>query len=572
MLPKVTSKITAVELLHLIEEGRNAELYRDVDSLRKILLTVWSDHNSLPTFAEYEPAIRAELLRLCGFFLTFYGRSRNRKDYQLQAKNVLTNAIEIFQAERLIDKAAESKIILAFCYWNSGEVSECEALLDLVENDFSENKVHPIYLQIQINRLLVLTWSCKYKEGQKLINEISDEMEFCKDLRLKAMFHSEAGIIFRRAELFENALYHYQEALRLATKIRNQRFVALNLNNLSLLYRDIKDFKTSHSFADKSIKFYSDLGDNGWIPHVLDTKALIYIDENKFSKALQAIEDALTYFYQGEDYNGLTAALWTKTQCLLRLGRLEDALVTFGELYKIANEQIGEIAVKKFAKNLADEIYMLRHLPLTEEMTEFKKARVAKALIEANGSVSKASKILQLKNHQALSDILNKQFPGLIEELGFKRRARRGSRNAKSELKDACTVVLDKSEIHNEKEISRLVLQNKNFSFDFHFSSEKFETFYFDKYLMQRFGIDCGAIVAVIPVKEFSKGLIILVSNEAVFTIAKVEYDDWAKIYFISDESGQPIPLDEENVIGEPVGYCLMEAADKKFIEFSRLG
>ena len=89
---------------------------------------------------------------------------------------------------------------------------------------------------------------------------------------------------------------------------------------------------------------------------------------------------------------------------------------------------------------------------------------------------------------------------------------------------------------------------------------------------MQRFGIDCGAIVAVIPVKEFSQGLIILVSNEDVFTIAKVEYDDWAKIYFISDESGQPIPLDEENVIGEPVGYCMMEAADKKFIEFSRLG
>jgi tetratricopeptide (TPR) repeat protein len=562
MMREIASKLTNAELLFLIEEAGNAEMCRDIDALRKILQTVWKVNDRLPAFTEFEPSIRAELLRLCGFFLTFYGRCRNLRDYQLQAKDVLTNAIEIFHAEKLFDKAAESKIILAFCYWNSGEVSECEALLSLVENDFSDNKIHPVYLQIQINRLLILAWNKKYEEAINTISKISGSIEFCKDLRLRAMFHSEAGITFRRAKRFEDALYHYQEALRITTQIGNQRFVALNLNNLALLYRDIKDFKASHSFADKSLKIYSDLGDRGWIPHVLDTKALIYIDENKFSQALKTIEEALSYFFKGEDYDGLTAALWTKVRCLIRLGRAEEAFITFIDLEKIALEQIGEIAVRKFTRNLAAEIYVLRHLPLTEEVAEFKKARVKAALIEANGVVGKAAQILRLKNHQALSEILNKQFPELLGELGFKRRARRTP--GKSETAQS-------AEIQQEREISRLILKNKNFSFDFKLSSEKFETFYFGRSLMKTFGIESDAIVVVVPT-ELKAGMIVLISGEDGFSIGKTEYDEWAGVYFISDEQGSTIPVGENNVVGEPVGFCPFSEGGKKFVGFSRLG
>ena len=48
----------------------------------------------------------------------------------------------------------------------------------------------------------------------------------------------------------------------------------------------------------------------------------------------------------------------------------------FVELENIAAEHIGEIAVKKFAKNLTEEIYVLRNLPFTDEVAEFKKERV----------------------------------------------------------------------------------------------------------------------------------------------------------------------------------------------------
>jgi tetratricopeptide (TPR) repeat protein len=565
MLPETTPKLPVTEILHLIEEARNAELCRDVDSLRKILQTVWNDNNRLPTFTDYEPAIRAELLRLCGFFLTFYGRSRNLRDYQLQAKDLLTNATEIFQSEGLADKAAESKIILAFCYWNSGEVSECEALLSLVENDFSENKIHPVYLQIKINRMMLLCWCEKFDEAFAIINEISPLMDYCKDSRLKILFNFEAAILFHRKLKYEDAIFYFSESIRLAKDNSNFHLLALTYNNLSLLYRDMKLFNEAHDLSSKSFDILKKLNHIGWIPHILDSKALIYIDENKYREALEVIEEALTYFYEGEDYKGLTAALWTKVRCLIRLERAEDAFLIFADLKNIAAERIGEVAVKKFAKSLTEEIYVLRHLPLADEIAEFKRARVSAALIEANGVVGKAAKILRLKNHQALSDILNKQFPELLGELGFKRRARRTTQ------KQSKTININSADILQEREISRLILTDKHFSFDFKVPSDRFETFYFDKHFMKSFGIDSGAVVAVIPVTELKAKMVILISNENGFIVGKTEYDGWAGIYYISDEKGNPIPIDEKNIIGEPIGFCLFSEADKKYIQFSRL-
>lgn len=566
MLPETTSKIATTELLNLIEEVRNAELSRDTNSLREILLSVWKDDNRVPDFAEYEPAIRAELLRLCGFYLTFHGRSRNLTDYQLRAKDALTNAIEIFQAEGLADKAAESKINLAFCFWNSGEVEECEALLSLVENDFNENKIHPVYLQTKINRMMLLCWCEKFDEAFAIVNEISPLMNYCVDLRLRIMFYVETGILFHHKFKYTDAIFYFSEAIRLAKESNNLYFLAMAYNNLSLLYLDLKVFEDAHAFSVKSFDLLRKLNHMGWIPHILDSRALIYLGENKFEEALEVVETALKYFYNGEDYKGLTATLWTKVQCLFRLGRAEDALIVFSKLENIASIHIGEVAVRKYARKLTEEVYVLRHVPFAEECAEFKKARVAKALVEANGTIGVAAKILGVKSHQALSDILNNQFPGLLQELGFSRRARRGTggKRARSEAANS-------ERVSGEREITRLILPGNNFSFNFNVPSEKFETFYFDKNLMKNFGVGSASIVAVVPLSELKAGQYVVVYEKDIFTVAKTEYNDWSGVYFISDEKGEPLPLDEKNIVGEPIGYCLFSKTDEKLIEFSRL-
>lgn len=567
MLPEIAPKLSDKEILLLIEDARNAELCRDLDALRNILQRVWNDNDRLPTFTDHEPKIRAELLRLYGFFLTTYGISRNLKNFQSQGKDLLTNAIEIFQTENLTDKAAEANVILAFCYWNSGEVSECEAILSLIEEEFRQNQFHPVSLQIRVNRLMIYYWKKEYTKGIKLIKEISQAMSLCSDLRLKAMFHNQAGVIYRKNQFFEDSAFHFSEAVRFATKLNNLRFIAANYNNLSLLYLDTKKIDEAHSSISKSITILAEINDNGFLPHALDTKALIYIDENKYEEALKTIDEALGYFNKGEDYSGLTDAIWTKIRCLLRLGQKEDALISFAELEKISSEQIGEVAVKKFAKNLSDEIYTLRGLDFADEVVEFRKERVSAAMVEAKGVIGKAAKILGLKNHQALSDMLHKQFPGLLNELGFQRRARRNS----VILKKGNSPTKKTSETPEYWEIIALNLDDKDFSFDFEITFENFETYFFDRFFMQSFGIETAAVVAVATVTKLEPEMVILGSNENQFFIGKAQYDEWTGIYFVEDVKGNPIPFDIENLLGQPVGFCPASDVDKKHIRFSRL-
>ncbi len=560
MLPESAPELTTNELLHLIEEARNIELCRDLDSLREILLTVWNIEET-PRFDNYEEPIKAELLRLCGVFLSFYGFARSLKDYQIRGKNLLMNAAEIFEENKISDKAAEAKINLAFCYWNLGEVNEMEAILNMVESDFSKNLLHPIYLRVRLNRLLIHLWKQDIKSGLEVIDDIALSMQFCTDLRLLAMFHNQAGIFYRISKNYNKAVFHLNEAVRFADEAKNKLFAAFNFNNLALVYKDIKDFQSALKYITDSIEQAEKLNNKGFLPHALDTKALIFLDWNKPKNALDTIKKSIESFKKGEDYRGLTDAIWTKVRCLLRLGRKEDALADFVELENIAAEQIGEIAVKKFRKHLSDELYVLRNLPLAEEVNEFRKERVSAALIEAKGVIGKAAQILRLKNHQALSDILNKQFPELMDELGFQRRAKRRSKIERPERNFSTPQTW---------EIVPLKLEDKHFAFEFEVWFDTFETFHFEKYAMQIFGVESASVVAVAPVSKIKAGMFILCADEYRFFAGKAEYDDWSGIYFIQDENGYPTPFEKENIIGEPVAFCPSALAEDKTIKFSR--
>ena len=567
---KKTSILPLTEVLQLIEEARNAELCRDVDAMRNAVNSFWEDIEEPLDISGYEPSVRGDLLRISGAFLSFYGYAHGQKDYQIRGKDLLTEAIEVFEAENLTDKAAEAKVMLAHCYWYTGEVEESEALLEMVEAEFGENLTHPVYLKICINRLLTLIWKKNYDAALAIIEKLSATINYSGDMRLEVNFHIEAGIFYRLIKEYEQAVFHYNEAIGKAEKIGSPISVALVLNNLAFLHKETKQYAQAVIYVNSAIKKAGEIKNRGWLAHFLDTKALIFLDSGHPDAAYRTICQAIEIFREGEDAAGLTDALWTEVRCLLRLERKEEALTVFGELQEIARTRIGEVAAQKFASSLSDEIYILQGLPLTDEVQRFKKERVRAALIQAKGKISKAATLLGLKSHQALSDILTNQFPKLYEELGFRRRrARRKEQNGGGESR---TVVISSESILSEAKAAQIVLPGKNFAFDFSCPVEEFKTFYFDRFLMKKFGIESGAIVALVSVAEIKPGMLLLMHDGEGLTLAKAEYDSWARVCFFWDERGEPVPLDAEQVVGEPVGYCLIADADRQFIEFSRLG
>jgi hypothetical protein len=566
MFPK-TENLSLPGVLHLLDEARNAELRRDADSLKDILQIFWSDAETLPSFSDYPPEIRAEMLRLYGFYMTFYGRAKNFADYQAKAKDVLTLANKLFLEQQNASKAAETNVLLAFSYWNAGEVENCEAFLKLSDVDFGGDTQHPVYLQIKINQLMLLCWMDKISDAFAIYNEITPGIEFCEDIRLKILFHCESAILLQRKTKFLEAIFHFNESVRLAKENDNQHLLALTYNNLSLLYLDLKVFRDAHYFSDKSLEILKEINHTGWIPHILDSKALILLAEEKYSAALSAVEESLVYFYKGEDYNGLTASLMTRIICLLRLGKTKDAVYAYGQLQQIAEGRLGEAAAQKFAAQFEEEIYPIRGMSLDKEILELEKLLISRALIKTRGGKVKAAQILKLKNHQYLSNALNKRHPNLYEELGFRRRARRGSRDDRQKKLPKVTG----GDVWESK-ILRIDLQGKSLIFDFIAGSKITGAFYFDEALMNRFGIGEDAIVVARAVSRLKPETPILVWHEKQILISQATYDKEFDFFIIYDEAGVPIILDEENLLGEPVGFCLFDDIERDEIKFTKLG
>jgi hypothetical protein len=55
--------------------------------------------------------------------------------------------------------------MLALCYWYSGEIEESEAILRTVEQTFEGNELHPVFLQIKVNKLMIMFWKGQFQLG-----------------------------------------------------------------------------------------------------------------------------------------------------------------------------------------------------------------------------------------------------------------------------------------------------------------------------------------------------------------------------------------------------------------------
>lgn len=568
MIPKIQT-ITPVEILQIIETARDAELRKDTDYLEDIFGTLEYETDITKNFDSYKPEIKAELLRLYGFFLSSYGQAKNKKNYHVKAVDILTAANKIFNDLNDEPKIAESNIQIAFCYWNAGEIDNCEAFLRLSEFDFCGDRQHQVYLRIKISQMMLLCWLRKISNASEIFNELAPLIKSCGDLRLQALFYGEAGILLQIKKKYNEAIIYLNEAVRVNKENGNNLLLALAYNELSLLYQELRLFGDAHLFSDKSLRILQDNGFTGWVPHILDSKALILLEEGNYKDAMLKVEEALIEFYRGEDYKGLVGSLWTRVLCLLRLGMTDDAIFTYGQLQQIATEKLGEATAKRFAADFEREIHPIRNLPLDEEVGEFEKVLIARALIKTDGAKVKAAKLLRLNNHQTLSYILKQRHPDLYVQLGFPERCPRGSSDGQ---KNNRKYLQTKSiKLRSKEEFLHIDLDGKVTTFDFKSKPPKFEAYFFDERLMSGFGIDSSAIVAVRNISKLKDRLAAVVLHDGQVTVSNIIYDSELDLHLIYDENGEPVFFEEENVIGEPFGFCLLDDVLPEAIHFSKL-
>jgi len=552
---------STANLVEIIELARNAEICRNVAELQDLLHPLINTNDRLTSFDTFDKTYRAELLRLYGFFLTFEGRAKSRKDFHLLAKDCVTKAIEIFEEEKISEKAAEAKITLAFCYWNNGEADEAEALFEMLENEF-ENKIDPTYLQLQINKIMLYWCSGRFEKGIEIIKKIALIVELCVDFRLRIMFNLESATLFHHHGDLKSAESYFSKTIDLCKRFDHDYFLAVAYNNYSLVLSDQNNFNEAHDYSIRAEAGFKRINQTGWLPHVYDSQAQIFLAEKQFGRALERVETALVDFSASDDTYGHIGALWTKCRILLQTHKLAEAFQTFGELQIIALQLVGRKTFDFYSELMSREVYPLQNSSYEKEIPEFKKFLVTRALTKADGKKTEAARLLGFEKHQNLSEILNKQFPGLYEELGYVERKKRSDKS----------IFINPTKFRLEKKadavISRLDLGDRMLSF--FWKIEEYETFYFDVNAMRHFNFDEGAVVVVVPDQTIEKGRAVVALDGDRFVFGEIKHDSFADVYFL-EFNGETVFLTEENIYGYPVGYQSMASAKAEIIEFIKI-
>ncbi|HEX9960375.1 MAG TPA: hypothetical protein VGB00_05555, partial [Pyrinomonadaceae bacterium] len=279
-----------------------------------------------------------------------------------------------------------------------------------------------------------------------------------------------------------------------------------------------------------------------------DTKAQVYLAENKLASALTKINEALTILRQGEDFAGLIEALFTKCKILLKLENISESVSLLMELTELAKMRIGEFAAKKYTDEFAKLIYPLNNASYQNEVRSFKAHLLRQHLTDAEKQITKAAESLGV-SHQNLSDILNNQFPELYIELGIQRRARRNGKK-RDVLQNVAPVKLSESQMSYD---GSLKLNEESSYYTFALNGKHLPSLKTKQ-----------NVIVLVKSDEQSAGETVIMQNQKnnAFHCGVLEIDKLTGIFYLNDSSVKddfPFLLDDFKYYGKVVGYCLLE-------------
>ncbi len=446
----------------------------------------WPDRNQEPQTDNLDEATGAELLLRAGSVASKLGSAGQSQGGQEAAKDFITKSIRMFETVGDNPKVAEAKAELALCYWREGSYDEARIHLASALNLVADGDPD-LRATILIRAGIVEAWARKLNDAMRFYNEAAPLVERSEDHYLKGAFHSQYGLVFRRLAAPENredyldkALIEYAAASFHFEQAGNERYLARVENNLGYLYFSIGRYEEAHTHLDRARSLFLQLRDIGTAAQVDDTRARTLLAEGDPVQAERIIRQAIRTLERGDEQAVLAEALTTYGVVLARLGRharsrelferamhvaeitgdLEGAgrakLSIIEELtaqtsapelvrdYEIASDLLKNTDEPATTKRLiACALNVIRTLAPAEEQApevqdpswdgfsfkkevlKIEKSLIERALRDAGGSVTRASRLLGFRHHQSLIALINSRHRDLLGTRSAVRKRRR---------------------------------------------------------------------------------------------------------------------------------------------------
>ncbi|OLE51288.1 MAG: hypothetical protein AUG51_23995 [Acidobacteria bacterium 13_1_20CM_3_53_8] len=430
------------------------------EAAKEVLGRLWRGIGETPAL-DYPPEIAAEVLLVCGSLTGWLGSSK-QIDAQEKAKDLLTQALNLFQSLGNREKVSEVQYELGICYWRLGAFDEARIVFnEALEGAREVGKV-------LITRTTVEISTGHYHEAWRMLDEARSSFDESNHA-LKGRWHAQMALVLRRLAQAENkieyfdraiveytaAIYHYEEA-------GHVRYCATNLNNIAFLLYKLGHYTEAHEHLDRAHKFLERLKDIGLLAQVDETRARVLLAEKKYKEARRVIIGVVDTLSRGGERALLADALTIKAIAQARLGDYEYSIMTFRfatevaekagaktnaaqaaismieehrarlseyelfNLYNRADKWLSDtqdaehlarlrfcariVTQKLFGKQFGDPLFSLQDV-----VAKYEARFIEEALQESKGKVTQAAKLLGI-THQSLASKLRSRHKHLLKK------------------------------------------------------------------------------------------------------------------------------------------------------------
>lgn len=450
------------------------------EAAREALYPYWRGTGQRPDTQGLSETTTAELLLQCGSLSGWLGTAKHKQGAQDVSKDLISEALRLFEAHGEQTRVAEAQYELAICYWRTGAFDEARVILqEALRHSDNEQKakilIRSTLIEISVNR---------YHDALQILNQAEPIFQTASDA-LKGRWHGQMALVMRRlgtaenrVDYFDRAIIEYTAAIFHYEQAGHERYCGHNLNNLAFLLNKLGRYDEAHQHLDRAYNIFQSLKDSGNIAQVIETRARVFLAEKRYAEALGAINYAVGILEQGgeqalladaltiqaiiqirmQDYSRSLSTFRRAIQVAENAGALESAgLATLSmveehgtrfpdfEIYQayrradklLAGTQDAEdiarlracarfVMKRLLGKNLKDEDFYLPDVMLAYE------ARfVQQALEEERGSVTKAAKRLGLSHQRFIyilearhKELLKKRTPAIKHRRGIIRKDR----------------------------------------------------------------------------------------------------------------------------------------------------
>jgi len=481
--------VTATPDEHAIrscELAKRLEKAGKYEQAREALADFWPDVEQVPITHNLEKSTAGEVMLRVGSLAGWLGTVKQVSGGQEFAKNVITGSVELFERLGDLKKTAEAQGDLALCYWREGAHDEARIhlsnALQLLGKDDSDLKAI-----LLIRAGIVEVSARRLNEAMRYFNQAAPLVEKSEDHSLKGSFHIQYGLVFRqlaapenREDYIDRALIEYAAASFHFEIAGNERALARVENNLGYLFYTVGRYKEAHAHLNRARSLFTQLKDHGTAAKCDDTRARTLLAEGRLEDAERLVRQAVRVLERGDDQSELADSLITYGVVTARLGRyarsralldraIETAL-TAGDpegagraKLSIIEELSPQTAPEEMAAECRSALTLLENSQdpaigkrlidcachvmdtLTEvkptepevpetswegfsfkrEVLKIEKVIIERALRDAGGSVTKASRLLGFRHHQSLIALINSRHRDLLGTRSAVRKRRR---------------------------------------------------------------------------------------------------------------------------------------------------